>query len=209
MKPLKKTAFFNNVILPFGCTILLLAVGGGNQIADGEEEGSGKSASSYTHIAANKQTSEKVKSGSSFRLPVYKPPKGIGAPGGRIGGATRGQDALAFFALVPDHLGLTINDQPTLYWYLSEPVQYELVVTVNDETQVMPIVETTITNTPRAGIHSFPTQKHQRQARLGQGVSVVCQPENRRGKPIKEYHRRGKDSADFTSREALATIESC
>jgi hypothetical protein len=155
MKPLT-TPFLIHAIIPMGCTILLLGLGGGIQIVNGEEQVSGNQAFTHTQIAANKQPSENVKSGSSFRLPVYKPPKGIGAPGGRIGGATRGQEALAFFALVPDHLGLTITDQPTLYWYLSEPVQYPLVLTVNDETQVKPIVETIITSTPRSGIHSMP-----------------------------------------------------
>ncbi len=155
MKPLK-TIFFKNAIIPIGCIILLFGVGGGIQIVSGEEQGSGKFSPNHTQIAAKNQPSEPVKRGSSFQLPVYKPPKGIGAPGGRIGGATRGQDALAIFALVPDHLGLTINDQPILYWYLSKPVQYPLILTLNDETQVKPIVETIISHTPRAGIHSFP-----------------------------------------------------
>ena len=66
---------------------------------------------------------------------------------------------MALFALVPDHLGLTINDQPTLYWYLSEPVQYPIVFTVNDETQVKPIIETTLSLIrPTAGIHGMPLQ---------------------------------------------------
>ncbi|MDX1411205.1 MAG: DUF928 domain-containing protein [Nitrospirales bacterium] len=155
MKPLK-TVFFKNGIIPIGCTILLLGAGGGIQIGSGEEQDSGNSSPNHTQIAAKKQPRETVKRGPSFRLPVYKPPKGIGAPGGRIGGATRGQDALAIFALVPDHLGLTINEQPILYWYLSKPVQYPLILTVNDETQVKPVVETIISNTPRAGIHSAP-----------------------------------------------------
>ena len=147
MKPVK-TTFFKSAIIFIGWTILVLGVGAGIPVASGEERS-----------AANENSSEKVKSGSTFKLPVYKPPKGIGAPGGRIGGATRGQDAFAIFALVPDHLGLTINEQPTLYWYLSESVSYPLVLTVNEVTQVEPIVETIITKTPKAGIHSFPLKK--------------------------------------------------
>lgn len=155
MKPLK-SSFIKQAIIPIGCTILLLGVGGGIHSANGEAQVSGPSGSTKSRLVVQKQPGHKVKRTSSFRLPVYKPPRGIGAPGGRIGGGSRGQEALAIFALVPDHLGLTINDQPTLYWYLSEPVQYPLVLTVNDETQVKPIVETILTRTPRAGIQSTP-----------------------------------------------------
>ena len=52
--------------------------------------------------------------------PVYKPPQ-LGAPGGRVGGGTRGigGDALSLVALAPNHVGLTTQVQPTFYWYLS------------------------------------------------------------------------------------------
>jgi hypothetical protein len=154
-KPLK-TAFFRHAIIPLGCTLILLGVGGGMPFATGAVKVSGDSGSTKNQMVEKKQVSLKPKPSSSFRLPVYKPPKGIGAPGGRTGGGSRGQEALAIFALVPDHLGLTIKDQPTLYWYLSKPVPYPLVLTVNDETQVEPIVETILTTTPQAGIHSLP-----------------------------------------------------
>ena len=155
MKSLK-TAFISKAFIPLVCTLLLLGVGRDIPIAAGEDQMVENSVSANPQVAVNKQPGEKVKTTSSFRLPVYKPPKGMGSPGGRIGGGSRGQKALAIFALVPNHLGLTIKEQPTLYWYLSQPVQYPLVLTVNDETQIKPVVETVITNSPRAGIHSMP-----------------------------------------------------
>ncbi|UCE63444.1 MAG: DUF928 domain-containing protein [Nitrospirota bacterium] len=92
----------------------------------------------------------------SYQVPVYKPPKGIGKPGGRVGGGTRGDESVTLFALVPDHLGLTINPQPTLYWYLSEPAPYPLILTVNEDTRAKPILETILGAPPKAGIYSVP-----------------------------------------------------
>ena len=92
----------------------------------------------------------------SYRPPVYKPPKGIGNPVGRVGGGTRGDESVTLFALVPNHLGLTINPQPTLYWYLSEPAPYPLILTVNEDTRTKPILETLLGASTKAGIHSVP-----------------------------------------------------
>jgi len=85
VKPLK-TAFFKHAIIPIGCAIILLSVGEGLPFANGEVQISRDSGSTKPQFVTKKQSSEKTKRGSSFHLPVYKPPKGIGASGGRIGG---------------------------------------------------------------------------------------------------------------------------
>lgn len=105
-----------------------------------------------THTKPKKQR----KPSASYQSPVYKPPKNIGAPGGRVGAGSRGNESLTLFALVPDHLGLTINSQPTLYWYLSKPVPFPLILTINDEKRVKPILEVTLQTSSKAGIHSVP-----------------------------------------------------
>lgn len=101
---------------------------------------------------------EPTATGTSFtyKAPVYKPPKGIGNPGGRVGGGTRGDESIALFALVPDHLGLTINPQPTLFWYISKPAPYPLILTLNEDTRAKPILETRLGDSPKAGIYSVP-----------------------------------------------------
>jgi hypothetical protein len=55
---------------------------------------------------------------------VYQPPK-RGAPGGRVGGGTRGiqRDVFVLSVLAPDHSGLTISEQPILETRLPAPVQ--------------------------------------------------------------------------------------
>ncbi|WP_447970020.1 DUF928 domain-containing protein [Nitrospira sp. M1] len=107
--------------------------------------------------------SEKVQiSTKPLRMPVYKPPKGIGAPGGRVGGGTRGDDmALAMlFAMVPDHLGLTIKEQPSLYWYLSKSAPYKMVLTVNHEDYIKPVLELTLADDGVPGIHTICLRDH-------------------------------------------------
>lgn len=52
----------------------------------------------------------------------YRPPR-LTAPSRRVGGGTRGpngQSVPLLAALVPDHTGYTMYEQPTLYWYISE-----------------------------------------------------------------------------------------
>jgi hypothetical protein len=76
--------------------------------------------------------------------PVYRPPV-RGAPGGRVGGGTRGTgQSFVLAVMAPDHTGLTAQDQPALYWYVTKPISTPMVFTLADE-GVKPVVETTLT----------------------------------------------------------------
>ncbi|WP_454063651.1 DUF928 domain-containing protein [Candidatus Nitrospira salsa] len=130
----------------------------------------GNVASRVVDDQGNVNVSKKMRNSSkSLRLPVYKPPKGIGAPGGRVGGGTRGNDiALAMlFAMVPDHLGLTIKEQPSLYWYLSRPAPYKMVLTVNQEDLIRPVLEISLADDGVPGIHSVCLHDHNVRLELG------------------------------------------
>ena len=54
-------------------------------------------------------------------LPVYHPPQ-RGAPAGRVAGGSRSaeDDLPLLSALAPNHTGLSVHAQPTLYWYLTQ-----------------------------------------------------------------------------------------
>jgi hypothetical protein len=77
-------------------------------------------------------------------VPLYQLPK-VGKPRERIGGGRRGiaQEQPEVLALVPDHVGLTVNPQPVLYWYLSGDARgsarFEL--TLIDEDSVDPLID--------------------------------------------------------------------
>jgi hypothetical protein len=81
-----------------------------------------------------------ISSGFSYRPPMR------GAPASRVGGASRGigDATLELSVLAPDHTGLTTKSQPTLYWYLSKPVNARLDVTVTNDEEIDPLLEKTI-----------------------------------------------------------------
>lgn len=89
-------------------------------------------------------------------LPTYTPPKNM-APRGRVGGTLRGTDGAEpeIVALVPDHVGLTIKQTPTLNWYLSKPTAYPLRFTLNNTDKIHPIYEGPLPTPAEAGVHSI------------------------------------------------------
>lgn len=97
-------------------------------------------------------TKEKQKKVTSTMVaPVYRPPL-RGAPGGRLGGGTRGRDqTFVLSVLAPNHTGLTVQEQPVLYWYLSKPITSSMEFTLIGD-GIKPIVETTLKPPFEAGV---------------------------------------------------------
>jgi len=85
-------------------------------------------------------------------VPVYNPPS-RGAPGGRIGGGTRGgQNVFVLSVLAPDHSAFTTSEQPSLYWFISKPTSLPIELTVMDPQGVKPILETQLPPPTKPGI---------------------------------------------------------
>ena len=85
-------------------------------------------------------------------VPIYKPPV-RGAPGGRVGGGTRGGDqTFTLSVLAPNHTALTGKEQPDLYWYVSKPISTPIVFTLSDD-RANPVVEQTLAPPFDVGIH--------------------------------------------------------
>lgn len=91
-----------------------------------------------------------------LQLPIYAPPKNV-LPRARVGGALRGKDSAdtEIVALVPDHIGLTVKQTPTLNWFLSKPTSYPLKFTITDDRKVRPIYEGPLSTPPAAGVHTI------------------------------------------------------
>jgi hypothetical protein len=73
---------------------------------------------------------------------IYKPPK-RGAPGGREGAGTRGfSESLSTLAVLApkDHTGLTSQEQPVLYWYLSQETRHPVEIILTDRQSVKPLL---------------------------------------------------------------------
>lgn len=109
--------------------------------------------------------------------PVYKPPL-RGAPGGRVGGGTRGVGAsthasgratFVLSVLAPDHTGLTISEQPSLYWYISSAAPSPVEVTLVDPRATKPLLAVRLPSPVEAGIHRIRLADHR--VRLEPGVA--------------------------------------
>jgi hypothetical protein len=83
----------------------------------------------------------------------YRPPQ-RGAPETRIAGSTRGSEVdLHVAVLAPRATGWTAVAQPTLYWYMSRPVdRVEIVVAAEDA--IDPLVDRTLDGPFRSGVHA-------------------------------------------------------
>ncbi|MDH4085118.1 MAG: DUF928 domain-containing protein [Nitrospira sp.] len=106
--------------------------------------------------AADLPTTTKAVQPDDPHLPVYTPPKKL-TPRARVGGTLRGTDSreLELVALVPDHVGLTVKQTPTLNWYLSKPTAYPLRFTLNDTQKVAPLYEGSLPTPTTAGVQTI------------------------------------------------------
>jgi hypothetical protein len=124
------------------------------------------------------------KTETAVSAPVYRPPK-RGAPGGRVGGGTRGvqREVFVLSVLAPDHTGLTVSEQPFLYWFISNPTSFPVELTVMDLQAVQPILEIRIPPPVQAGVHRIRLADYG--IRLSSGaayrwyVAVVPDPDRR------------------------------
>jgi hypothetical protein len=84
--------------------------------------------------------------------------------------------------LAPDHSGLTVREQPSLYWVISNPTSLAVELTITDPRTAEPLLETKIPGPIRAGLHRVRLEDHG--VRLDTGVSyrwyVAVIPDARR-----------------------------
>ena len=137
---------------------------------------------------AQKDTPAGAHDDSPTPEPAYKPPP-RGAPGGRVGGASRGTVKATvplpkIDLLAPDgHTGLTTSATPTLYFFVSQPVDWPTQFTISTLTQPKPILEVNIAAPREAGVYSIRTADYP--VRLEPGVlytwsvSVILNPKAR------------------------------
>ena len=87
---------------------------------------------------------------------LYQPPRGLGAPsaGRRVGGGTRGPNKSVpiLSVLAPGHTGLTVREQPDLYWFASDVVTNPVELTLTLEKGDTPLLEKRLPVPTQAGI---------------------------------------------------------
>jgi hypothetical protein len=102
-----------------------------------------------------KRVAQATSAATSAAVPVYKPPL-RGAPGGRVGGGTRGtvgRDLFVLSVLAPDHSALTVSEQPTLYWYISGDTTLPVEFAIIDPNGTEPLLEKTVPSPVTRGVH--------------------------------------------------------
>jgi hypothetical protein len=90
-------------------------------------------------------------------LPIYVPPD-LGAPSARVGGGTRGAPGgslPSLEVLAPDHVALTAQKQPTLYFYLSADTSHPLEFSIRRDDALEPLKEIQLPGPHREGIHAL------------------------------------------------------
>jgi hypothetical protein len=85
--------------------------------------------------------------------------------------------------LTPDGIGITTQEQPSLFWFQSKPANARFELTLLQEKQVKPLVQIQIERSTKAGIQRLKLADHG--AKLVPGVeyqwvvALVSDPENR------------------------------
>ena len=121
---------------------------------------------------------------SKISVPLYQPPR-RGAPGGRVGGGTRGPSPglPLLYALVPDHVAVTAEKQPPLVWYLSRATSFPMEFTVVEAMGVEPILEVALSSPTEAGIHILSLAQYDLKLETGKTyqwfVSLIPDPARR------------------------------
>ena len=135
--------------------------------------------------AATQTSPEPIQLAAAADMPKYTPPK-RGAPGGRIGGGSRGiqRDVFSLSVLAPDHTGLTTNPQPILYWFVSSDLaSTSAELTLIDPQGTQPLVETRLSPPVKTGVHRLNLADHG--VKLSPGipyrwfVALVVDPDRR------------------------------
>lgn len=110
--------------------------------------------------AAESFASSRVISAETHEAPKYVPPT-RGAPAHRVAAGTRGGAAeTTLEVLAPDHVGLTVSEQPVLYWFVSKPVTAPVQITLASPGNVKPVIEIELKPPIAAGIHAFRLADH-------------------------------------------------
>ena len=117
-------------------------------------------AASGEQSAATSDT-ESVKAASAAPILTYRPPL-RGAPTTRVGGGTRSSSyaLLTLTALAPNHTGYTFSDTPTLYWYVSKPIDLPIEITLTVEKAIEPLLEIKLDPPVQKGIHAQSLEEH-------------------------------------------------
>ena len=114
----------------------------------------------------------------------YKPPAAAGNIPARVSGGARGQAVdTVLIALVPNHVALTTQSQPSLFWFQSKPTKAKFELTVVEPKKPKPLLSLATPQADKPGIHRVKLAKYkielQPDVAYEWSVAVVPDAENR------------------------------
>lgn len=132
----------------------------------------------------------------------YRPPL-RGAPAVRIGGATRGlaRAVPAFAYLAPDHVGLTLRAQPTVYWHAATPPAGDMLFRLTALDGASPAIEAIVPAAACAGLYrlSLGALGTALRADVDYRWQVVYANESGRAPSVSGWIRLGEAAAEFAA----------
>ena len=121
--------------------------------------------------------------GAATKL-FYKPPARAGNLPARVsGGARGGRTDAVLIAVVPNHVALTTQAQPSLFWFQSKPAKAKFELTVVEPKKPKPLLSLTAPEADKPGIHRVKLGKYkvelQPDVAYEWSVAIVPDAENR------------------------------
>jgi hypothetical protein len=118
------------------------------------------------------------------RKVLYKPPGAAGNIPARVSGGARGDTVdTILIALVPNHIALTTQAQPSLFWFQSKPAKAKFELTVVEPKKPKPLLSLTAQEADKPGIHRVKLGKYkielQPDVAYEWSVAIVPDTENR------------------------------
>ncbi len=96
-------------------------------------------------------------------------------------GGTRGCGGLPEVTLLaPEHVALTTQEQPHLYWHISTITHKPMVFTLSSEDAVQPLLELRLPEPAKPGVHFISLAAHKVRLRIGGlyewSIRMLCEP---------------------------------
>jgi len=139
-------------------------------------------------------------------------PATTGAPSVRVTGGSRGTGdaAITLDVLAPDEIGVTTQEQPSLFWFQSKPADAKFELTLLQDNKIKPILQVLVERSTKAGIQRLKLSEHG--AKLTPGVeyqwvvALVTDANNRSSDLVASgVIKRVEPGADLKGKIAKAT----
>jgi hypothetical protein len=115
----------------------------------------------------------------------FRPAMVSGAAPVRVTGGSRGtgESTVTLDVLAPDEIGITTQEQPSLFWFQSKPADARFELTLLEDNKVKPLVQVQIERSTKAGIQRLKLSDYNTKLALGVEyqwvIALITDPDNR------------------------------